>query len=1061
MKSFFSSLKSAFAGPETSRIASPGDTRPQDVDQKQSATDEIIDETTALEIGANSAPVAGQATTLAALAGFLGDQGDAPSAPPNPPFSGAQYAFTAPPDAVSGHNPAVTEDIPPAQIGSPAMSPAGVPAASVAGDPAGTASVQRIAVREPDTLDGTVEPVAKALAGGGEAPAAPADARGSSQASGAEIAATADSGDEGNDDLSGGDEGGDDAESASGDIPNTPGLADGGSVSETAAAGTTVATLQSDGAVGDNVIFTLTDSAGTPLSDSNFEIVGNEIRVKPGSGLDFEADTSLDVYVVATGNNGNSAPLHIAVTVTDAAEDLQLADGGVAFTDIGVAETSVTGGDGDDTIVAHADGGTLNGGAGDDTLTGGAGDDSLDGGTGDDTLTGGTGDDRIDGGDGIDEAVYEGDLSDFRITYDSANDSFTVIDNNAGDGLDEGTDIVTNVENFTFGDQTYTKAEMQTEAARQANRDPSALSMASGGTINETVADGGTIASANDLGGQTVATLATTDADAGDTHTYSIVSDPSGKFEILGDAVRVKAGETIDYESVQSFDVTVRSTDQHGASVDKQLTFTVQDFEGNYTAGNGNETITGSSEEDTITGGNGTNVINAGAGDDVIIDGAGADTIDGGEGSDTIHLEDLDYAQSNVITDTGTSGTDRLILDRGNGTYRVQGDFSAATSGIEEIDGSASTGEVFGTQDASASFDFTGITLTGVDRIEGTDAADTIVGSAQADTIHGLAGNDTLNGAAGDDVLAGGVGDDTLTGGTGDDRLTGDTGTNYIVNGSFEDISGASQHYYGRTKGSVEGWTDANGHDFQMHWSGYHDVESTDGDYWLDTMADGGDHMDISQSVAGLQDGAKYQLSFDAAEQMSYLPGQMDVYFGGEKIATINPGEEDVMQSYTFDIVGGSGDGSDVLRFDTSSSNGNIGLSLDNVKIVDAGEDTLRGGDGNDTLDGGGGDDRMFGGDGDDAFLISAMQGDDVVSGGSGWTDAIELQGFSGTGVSIVNSNTGTSIDGAGWTMTLDAGHSVASQSPDALVLSDDASGVITFDTGGTVQFAGIETVNW
>ena len=54
----------------------------------------------------------------------------------------------------------------------------------------------------------------------------------------------------------------------------------------------------------------------------------------------------------------------------------------------------------------------------------------------------------------------------------------------------------------------------------------------------------------NAAAGTTVATLSAVDADAGDSHTYAITSDPSGFFEIVGNEVRVASGAAnIDFET--------------------------------------------------------------------------------------------------------------------------------------------------------------------------------------------------------------------------------------------------------------------------------------------------------------------------------------------------------------------------------------------------------------------------------------------------------------------------------------------------------------------------------
>ncbi|MEO1294178.1 MAG: cadherin repeat domain-containing protein, partial [Pseudomonadota bacterium] len=124
--------------------------------------------------------------------------------------------------------------------------------------------------------------------------------------------------------------------------PDSPTLASGGSVAENSAGGTVVATLQATDADGDTLSYTLTDAGGAPVTDSNFEIVGNEIRVKAGADLDFEGAETHGLYVTASDTFETSTPQAITVTVTDTAEVLSLADGGAVFTDTDVAETSFT-----------------------------------------------------------------------------------------------------------------------------------------------------------------------------------------------------------------------------------------------------------------------------------------------------------------------------------------------------------------------------------------------------------------------------------------------------------------------------------------------------------------------------------------------------------------------------------------------------------------------------------------------------------------------------------------------------------------------------------------------
>ena len=71
-----------------------------------------------------------------------------------------------------------------------------------------------------------------------------------------------------------------------------------------------------------------------------------------------------------------------------------------------------------------------------------------------------------------------------------------------------------------------------TIAVTNQNEAPTDITV-TGGTVQE-----------NAAAGTVVATLGATDPDAGSTFTYALASDPSGKFEIVGDEIRVKAGAT-------------------------------------------------------------------------------------------------------------------------------------------------------------------------------------------------------------------------------------------------------------------------------------------------------------------------------------------------------------------------------------------------------------------------------------------------------------------------------------------------------------------------------------
>ena len=88
-------------------------------------------------------------------------------------------------------------------------------------------------------------------------------------------------------------------------------------------------------------------------------------------------------------------------------------------------------------------------------LWGGDGADRIEGLGGADTINGGAGDDDIDAGKGQDWVVYAGNYGDYKLSFDRDNATWTVQDVNGtrGDGVNEGTDFLVNVENMVFADQ--------------------------------------------------------------------------------------------------------------------------------------------------------------------------------------------------------------------------------------------------------------------------------------------------------------------------------------------------------------------------------------------------------------------------------------------------------------------------------------------------------------------------------------------------------------------------------------------------------------------------------
>ncbi len=81
--------------------------------------------------------------------------------------------------------------------------------------------------------------------------------------------------------------------------------------------------------------------------------------------------------------------------------------------------------------------------------------------------------------------------------------------------------------------------------------------------------------------GTLIGLLSSIDQDPLDTHTYSLVTNPNGKFMIVGNELRTASN--IDYELNQSFNVTIRTDDGHGGTLNRAFIIHVNDVQDTFT----------------------------------------------------------------------------------------------------------------------------------------------------------------------------------------------------------------------------------------------------------------------------------------------------------------------------------------------------------------------------------------------------------------------------------------------------------------------------------------------
>ena len=207
------------------------------------------------------------------------------------------------------------------------------------------------------------------------------------------------------------------------------------------------------------------------------------------------------------------------------------------------------------------------------------------------------------------------------------------------------------------------------------------------------------------------------------------------------------------------------------------------------TAGNGNNTLTGTAQSDTITTGSGWDIIAADRGDNVISSGAGNDAVTAKDGNDTVSFGGgINTLQDNFATAIdSTLATNTVALTSGVATVQID-----------------TTGDGFGGGDVNqilavgSGSDLTvswlGGTLNAATAVlDGALASvDVMVSTAGADLVIATAiGGDTFTGGAGNDVYITAVGTASFldfTGGTGNDAAVGSDGTDLFNGGLGADF---------------------------------------------------------------------------------------------------------------------------------------------------------------------------------------------------------------------------------------------------------------------------------
>ena len=306
--------------------------------------------------------------------------------------------------------------------------------------------------------------------------------------------------------------------------------------------------------------------------------VGNVLSISSGTNMLLITGNVQNVIVDGLGGDdtitvGDVAGIgHVKIDLRGGVGDDLLTAAGAS---IGFTRLSLSGDNGNDTLIGSSGDDTLNGGAGNDAANGGAGNDTVNGDAGNDQLGGGLGNDLIDGGDGND--FINGDAGDDRLNGGVGNDTLKGADGN--DSLDGGAGN-DNLNGMAGNDSVLGGVGLDAIA---------------GGAGNDTL-DGGR----ND----------------------DTISGQAGDDKIRGD----HGNDLIDAGDGNN---TVNGGDGND-------TINAADGSDLIAGGDGNDRINAGNGNDTITGGDGNDSIQGGGGADVILGGNGEDSLDGQGGLDTV-----------------------------------------------------------------------------------------------------------------------------------------------------------------------------------------------------------------------------------------------------------------------------------------------------------------------------------------------------------------------------------------------------------------------------------------
>lgn len=815
----------------------------------------------------------------------------------------------------------------------------------------------------------------------------------------------------------------------------------------------------------DNEVVVAFDGAQTIVAAGDIQVIG-------GAGddtLTIQGDpVNQSAVLFVSDDNGAvqlafDAPTAANITVDDvetievnlgaAGDSIDIGD--LSNTDISQNTIFLDLGAGDDTVTAAPAARTLN-------IDAGAGNDLITTSTENDVLIGGAGDDTLNGGDGIDTVDFSGSAA------------AVTIDLTAGTATGEGADVLNSIES-AIGTAQADALSGTTGANALTGGDGDDTLTALGGV--DTL-DGGNGTDLADFTGAANAIAANlTDGTLNDgTGAGSIANVENLTGSANADALTGAAGNNSlagaagnDTLAGAAGDDTLDGGDGNDtADFSSAAASVTVDLAAGTATGDGTDVLNsieaavGSAQADTLSAGDGQNTLSGGAGDDSLSSGNGTDSIEGGAGNDSLFAE--------VGNDRLAGGTGDDSIDGGDGIDTAE--FGASQTAVT-VDLAAGTATGEGND-----------TLVSIERVEGSDLADSITGDDNNNTLSGAGGDDTLNGAGGDDRFG------FSTANNGNDQIFGGGGTGDNLRVDLLDATGASITIENSGNANSDVLVDMTA---PLNQSALlNQVEQilvlgssddalagndtlTVDDLTGTTVGDGG----VTASLGGGND----ELDASTATTALVVDGQAgnDTLTSGAGNDTLTGGDgtdlldlRSIASNVTVDVAAGTvtsnTSGTDQIATieDIRAGGGNDALT------GDAQNNDLVGGEGNDTIDGGAGNDNLIGGDPDAgdtgtdtaSFASSAAAVTVDLAAGTATGDGTDtLTGFeavlgSAQADAITGDTNDNTLDGGAGDDTLDGGigtDTASFASAAASVNADLAAGTATGD--GTDQLSNFENL--